>query len=51
VFKEAYEAKERAAEEIMLEVERDCEIDYKDQFTGKWNLMYVRMRFVAEAKV
>jgi len=49
--REAYAAKERAAEEIMLEIERDCEIDCKDPFTGKWSLMYVRMRFVAIAKV
>jgi len=51
VFLEAYAAKERAAEEVMLEIERDCEIDCKDPFTGKWSLMYVRMRFVAVAKV
>lgn len=39
------------AEEIMAEVQEDCEIDCKDRFTGNWVLMYVRLRFEAVARV
>lgn len=48
---EGYTAKVQIAEDIMEEIERDLEIDCKDEFTGKWTLMYVRMRFVAIAQV
>lgn len=46
----AYAKQEQIAEEIMHEVENDLEIDMKDSFTGKWNCMYVRLRFVAVAR-
>lgn len=39
------------AEEIMAEVQDVCEIDQKDNFTGRWSLMYVRLRFVAVARI
>lgn len=51
IITEGYAAKVQIAEDIMEEVERDLEIDCKDEFTGKWTLMYVRMRFVAIAQV
>jgi hypothetical protein len=48
---DAERKKIQIAEEIMAEVQADCEVDQRDQFTGRWSIMYVRLRFEAVARI
>lgn len=34
------------AEEILKEIQDVCAVDFRDE-SGKWSLMYMRLRFVA----